>query len=125
MASSLTVAQHRSNLQKLREETLATITSLRASYDELDPEDAPSDVGAGEDEGGSEGDLTRFERDRIRMRILEEEKAVETIDAAIERAAGRNWRNCTRCGNPIGDARLDALPATDLCVTCKADRGNW
>lgn len=125
MASSLTVAQHRSNLQKLREETLATITSLKASYDELDPEDAPSDVGAGEDEGGSEGDLTRFERDRIRMRILEEEKAVETIDAAIERAAGRNWRNCTRCGNPIGDARLDALPATDLCVTCKADRGNW
>lgn len=125
MASSLTVAQHRSNLQKLREETLATIASLQASYEELDPEDAPSDVGAGEDEGGSEGDLTRFERDRIRMRILEEEKAVETIDAAIERAAGRNWRNCTRCGNPIGDARLDALPATDLCVTCKADRGNW
>jgi RNA polymerase-binding transcription factor DksA len=125
MASSLTVAQHRSNLQKLREETLATITSLQASYEELDPEDAPSDVGAGEDEGGSEGDLTRFERDRIRMRILEEEKAIETIDAAIERAAGRNWRNCTRCGNPIGDARLDALPATDLCVTCKADRGNW
>jgi RNA polymerase-binding transcription factor DksA len=125
MASSLTVAQHRSNLQKLREETLATITSLKASYDELDPEDASSDVGAGEDEGGSEGDLTRFERDRIRMRMLEEEKAIETIDAAIERANGRNWRNCTRCSNPIGDARLDALPATDLCVTCKADRGNW
>jgi RNA polymerase-binding transcription factor DksA len=125
MASSLTVAQHRTNLQKLREETEITIASLQAGYEELDPQEAAADVGAGEDEGGSEGDLTRFERDRIRMRILEEQKFIETIDAALERAAGRSWRNCTRCANPIGDARLEALPATDLCVTCKADRGAW
>jgi RNA polymerase-binding transcription factor DksA len=125
MASSLTVAQHRSNLQKLRAETEATIASLQAGYEELDPSEAASDVGAGEDEGGSEGDLTRFERDRIRARIGEEQLFLETIDKAVERTHDRTWKQCTKCGEPIGDARLEALPATDLCVSCKADRGTW
>ena len=125
MASSLTVARHRTNLENLRTETLAGIDTLRASYDELDPEEAASDVGAGEDEGGSEGDLTRFERDRIRARIAEETAYLEVIDAALERTQGRSWRKCASCGEPIGDARLEALPATELCVTCKANRGNW
>lgn len=125
MASSLTVAQHRSNLEKLRAETEAAIAVLRATYDELDPEEAASDVGAGEDEGGSEGDLTRFERDRIRARIGEETAFLEVIDAAEARSHERGWKNCSRCGEPIGDPRLEALPATDLCVTCKANRSNW
>lgn len=125
MASSLTVAQHRSNLHKLRAETEAGIATLEASYEELDPEEAASDVGAGEDEGGSEGDLTRFERDRIRARIAEEKAFLEVIDAAEQRSHDRTWRQCASCGGPIGDARLEALPATELCVTCKANRGNW
>ena len=125
MASSLTVAQHRSNLAQLRAETETNIANLQAAYDELDPEETPSDVGAGEDEGGSEGDLTRFERDRIRARIGEEQAFLTVIDAAVDRAKDRGWKNCTRCGEPIGDPRLEALPATELCVTCKANRGNW
>ncbi len=125
MPSSLTVAKHRANLQRLRQETEAGILTLQASYNELDPEEAASDVGAGEDEGGSEGDLTRFERDRIRARIGEEKLFLEVIDAAEARTHERNWKNCTKCGNPIGDDRLDALPATELCVTCKANRGSW
>ena len=125
MAATLTVAQHRSNLEKLRAETEQAIAVLRATYDELDPEEAASDVGAGEDEGGSEGDLTRFERDRIRARIGEENLFLEVIDQAVERSHERGWKNCTKCGEPIGDPRLEALPATELCVTCKANRSNW
>ena len=125
MPKSLTVAQHRKNLQELRQDTETTITNLKASYDELDPEEAGSDVGAGEDEGGSEGDLTRFERDRIRARVAEEEAFLEVIAEAEERSQGRKWKNCTKCGELIGDARLEALPATELCVTCKAGAGNW
>lgn len=121
----LTVKKHRANLDQLRAETEAAIEVMRKSYDELDPEEVASDVGAGEDEGGSEGDLTRFERDRLRARIAEEEAFLGVIEAAHRRAEGRNWKSCTRCGKPIGDDRLEALPATDLCVTCKADRGNW
>jgi len=125
MASSLTVARHRTNLDKLRAETEAGIATLQVAYDELDPEEAASDVGAGEDEGGSEGDLTRFERDRIRARIAEERQFLEVIDAASARSHERGWKDCAKCGGPIGDDRLEALPATELCVTCKANRGSW
>lgn len=125
MASTLTVAKHRANLEKLRAETEDGIEAMRASYNELDPEEAASDVGAGEDEGGSEGDLTRFERDRIRARILEEQQFLEVIDAALARTQDRGWKACAKCGEPIGDDRLEALPATELCVTCKANRGTW
>ena len=123
--STLTVAQHRANLDRLKAETEAGIANLKASYDELDPEEVASDVGAGEDEGGSEGDLTRFERDRIRARIIEDQAFLEVIEAAQARTKDKQWKICVRCGGPIGDARLDALPATDLCVTCKADRARW
>ena len=123
--TALTVAKHRANLEKLRTETEEGIVSLEASYEELDPGEVASDVGAGEDEGGSESDLTRFERDRIRARIAEERLFLEVIDASLERTKTKKWKNCSRCDQPIGDARLEALPATDLCVTCKADRGAW
>lgn len=122
---SLTVKKHRANLDQLQADTEAAIAVMRKTYDELDPEEVASDVGAGEDEGGSEGDLTRFERDRLRARIAEEESFLVVIEKARARAEGRNWKSCARCGQPIGDDRLDALPATDLCVTCKADRATW
>lgn len=125
MTTSLTVAQHRANLDLLQAETEASIKIMQTTYDELDPEEAASDVGAGEDEGGSEGDLTRFERDRLRARIIEENLFLEVIEKAKERSKGKDWKTCTKCGNPIGEPRLEALPATDLCVTCKADRANW
>lgn len=125
MTKSLTVAKHRANLDRLEAETAASITIMQATYDELDPEEAASDVGAGEDEGGSEGDLTRFERDRLRARIAEENLFLEVISAAKARTKGKGWKDCTKCSNPIGEPRLEALPATDLCVTCKADRANW
>ncbi len=125
MTKSLTVAQHRANLDQLRAETESSIKMMQATYDELDPEEAASDVGAGEDEGGSEGDLTRFERDRLRARIAEENLFLEVIEAAVERSHTKTWKTCTKCGTPIGEPRLEALPATDLCVVCKADRANW
>lgn len=122
---SLTVKKHRANLEQLRADTEAAIAVMQTTYEELDPEEVASDVGAGEDEGGSEGDLTRFERDRLRARIAEERQFIEVIDAALVRSEGSDWKSCSRCEKPIGDDRLDALPATDLCVTCKADRGSW
>ena len=125
MTKSLTVAQHRSHLDALQAETEANIAAMQVTYDELDPEEAGSDVGAGEDEGGSEGDLTRFERDRLRARIVEENLFLEVIMAARERSTTKNWKDCSKCGKPIGEPRLEVMPATDLCVVCKADRGNW
>ena len=123
MSSTLTAANHRRQLQELFEETQERIVRLRADFDEL--EGTGTDVGAGDDEGGSESDGTFVERDRIRAQIAEDLELLEQIEGALDRAQGRTWRSCATCGNPIGEERLKALPTTKLCVSCKAIGGGW
>jgi len=114
---------HRSRLVALRAETEARLAHLLAEYDSLAV--GSEDVGAGDDEGGSESDVTFVERDRLRAQASEESEMLVQIDAAIERASTKGWENCRVCGKPIGEDRLDALPTTDVCVTCKAAGTSW
>ena len=51
--------------------------------------------------------------------------ALIEIEAAIARAQTAVWATCTQCGEPIGEARLEAIPSTDRCVTCKANSTSW
>lgn len=121
-ATKLTLAKHRKNLDALRAATETRIEILQRGYDELI--EAGDDVGAGEDEGGSEADGSFVERDRLRAQMIEERSALEAIDAAVARTETQTWQQCRSCGEPIGAARLDALPTAELCVTCKA-RQSW
>ncbi|MCU1353169.1 MAG: DNA-binding protein [Acidimicrobiales bacterium] len=123
MPSSLSVATHRKHLNALRAETEDRISRLTVEYDEL--EGSGTDVGAGDDEGGSESDGTFVERDRVRSQIAEDRDLLEQIDAALVRAKGRDWATCTICEKPIGEARLEALPTTAVCVSCKARGTGW
>lgn len=121
-ATTLTLAKHRKNLDALRAATEERIRILQRGYDELI--EAGDDVGAGEDEGGSEADGSFVERDRLRAQIGEERSVIEAIDVAVARTSARTWQQCATCGGPIGAERLDALPTADLCVSCKA-RQSW
>ena len=40
------------------------------------------------------------------------------IDAALRRLESGTWGMCTRCGEPIDEARLRARPASTECVGC-------
>jgi len=40
------------------------------------------------------------------------------IDVALRRLADGEYFSCASCGNEIEAARLEALPATDRCVSC-------
>lgn len=42
------------------------------------------------------------------------------IEAALKRIAAGEYGTCTRCGEPIGEERLDLLPATPFCAVCAA-----
>lgn len=121
-ATKLTVAQHRKNLEELRVATEARLVSLQRGYEELSV--AGEDVGAGDDEGGSEADVSIVERDRLRAQIAEERNVLEAIEAAVARGTTRTWQQCAACGGPIGDERLAAIPTADTCVSCKA-RQSW
>jgi RNA polymerase-binding transcription factor DksA len=86
------------------------------------------------------GDLTRIEdalddtppkdwEDRASERqgdeVLEalghvEQAELAKIDAALKRIAEGTYGTCLKCGDPIADARLVAVPTAPLCATCAA-----
>lgn len=43
---------------------------------------------------------------------------ITRIRAALKRIAEGTYGTCARCGDPIGEARLDVLPWTPLCRKC-------
>lgn len=47
------------------------------------------------------------------------EAVLAAIDAALARLADGSFGTCTRCGLQIGEARLEAMPHTELCIDCK------
>jgi RNA polymerase-binding transcription factor DksA len=123
MATKLDVTSHQKRLESLRDEAIERLEQLTSDYDAL--AEVGTDVGSGDDEGGSESDGTFVERDRIRAQIAEDRKLLEEIEVALGRAATDDWKTCTSCGGPIGGPRIEALPTTTLCVTCKAGRTTW
>lgn len=123
MATKLNVTSHQKRLESLRDEATERLEQLTKDYDAL--AEVGTDVGSGDDEGGSESDGTFVERDRIRAQIAEDHKLLEEIEVALGRAANDDWKTCTSCGGPIGADRIEALPTTTLCVTCKASRTTW
>ena len=71
-----------------------------------------------DDEHDPEGPTLSSEWSRIHGVHGELASASEAVDAAIERIADGSYGVCTRCGQPIGFARLEARPEATLCITC-------
>ncbi|HLV16277.1 MAG TPA: TraR/DksA family transcriptional regulator [Pseudomonas sp.] len=56
--------------------------------------------------------------DVLRGLLLEAEEGLREVSRALERLEEGSYGECTRCGEPIGEARLEALPMASLCVRC-------
>src|SRR3546814_15058967 len=114
-AAKLTGARDRANLAARRESTEARLEILRRGYDELIT--TGEDVGAGDDEGGSEADGSVVERDRLRAQIGEEMNVLEAIEAALARAETRTWQTFQSCGEPIPPPPPTALHTSQMCAS--------
>jgi RNA polymerase-binding transcription factor DksA len=44
--------------------------------------------------------------------------AIDDIEQALARLDEGTYTHCVRCGDPIGNARLDVLPTTRHCINC-------
>jgi DnaK suppressor protein len=47
------------------------------------------------------------------------EHLLASIDAALKRIQDGTYGVCERCGRPIGEERLEALPYATKCIECK------
>ena len=46
-------------------------------------------------------------------------KILQAINEALERIEKGTYGVCRDCGEPIAEARLNAIPWTRVCITCK------
>ncbi|MBC2933289.1 TraR/DksA C4-type zinc finger protein [Nocardioides sp. zg-1228] len=105
----------RRRLADERDQALTRLAGLTGDYDAVVA--ASLDTNA-DDEHDPEGATIAFERSQIGALVRQVRGRVAEVDAALERVDAGTYGVCESCGRPIGDARLEALPAARTCIRC-------
>jgi DnaK suppressor protein len=76
------------------------------------------------DQHPGESGTETFEMEKNVSLLEQVDDELQEIEAAAQRLANGTYGTCQACGRPIGDARLEAMPATRFCVEdqAKAER---
>ena len=92
-----------------------------------DQDEATSDTG-GElssfDQHPGDSGTETFEMAKNVSLLEQVEDELREVDVAVERLDRGTYGRCQACGRPIGDERLEAMPAARFCVEdqAKAER---
>ena len=61
----------------------------------------------------------------IRLKLKQTDaKILQAIEEALYRMEKGNYGECLDCGEAIAPARLNAIPWTRMCITCKEQQGS-
>jgi RNA polymerase-binding protein DksA len=60
-----------------------------------------------------------MDREQYFLFISREEKYLLEIERSLESIESGEYGTCRVCGKPIDKARLEAVPTTRICITCK------
>jgi RNA polymerase-binding transcription factor DksA len=104
-------------------------TRLQGIRDDLQREqdEATSDTG-GElsnfDQHPGDSGTETFEMEKNVSLLEQVDDELQEIEVAFQRLEHGTYGTCQACGRPIGDARLEAMPATRFCIEdqAKAER---
>jgi len=100
------------DLQRRTTERLAALTGDYAGIVE-----ASKDSNA-DDEHDPEGATIAFERSQVGTLVEEARHRLAEVEAARARLADGTYGTCERCGEPIGEGRLEARPTARTCIRC-------
>jgi DnaK suppressor protein len=109
----------RTVLNNKRSSVLESIRVMTRDFDEIV---ASSDASNADDEHDPEGATIAYERTQIAARIEAARASLEAVNRAIAQLVDGHYGRCSVCGSPISPERLEALPATTLCIRCAATR---
>ena len=101
---------YRDALVKKRDEIQGTggIKPLQASMDNNTRQGDMADQASGNNEV------------HIQLKLKQTDaKILQAIDEALNRIEAGTYGVCRDCGEPIAEARLNAIPWTRSCITCK------
>jgi DnaK suppressor protein len=105
-------------LDKLLEERARAGEQIAALEREFDNVAEAASAAGADDEHDPEGATLAYERQHTAALLARTRTRLSEIDAALRRLDEGTYGLCTRCGNPVGDARLAARPAAATCVRC-------
>ena len=101
--------QEKARLESLREEILSEHGEGSGEADQLGElstfDQHQADVGS-----------EVFEREKDFSIVQRMEDQIGEVEAAIARLENGTYGNCERCGKPIADERLEAIPWARLCL---------
>ena len=85
------------------------------------------DFGAGDkgmsfDENFADSSQVTAERGEIEALAGTLSETLRDIEDALAKFDAGTYGECERCGNDIGEARLEAMPAARFCITCASQR---
>lgn len=98
-----------------RAETAHRIDFLAARLDEIIE---GSHLTTDDDEHDPEGATIAFERAQTASLLAEARRDLDELADAERRLDAGTYGVCEKCGHPISDERLDALPAVRRCIAC-------
>ena len=104
------VQNYKGALLKKRLEILGTggIKPLQASMDNNTRQGDMADQASGNNEV------------HIQLKLkATDAKILQAIDEALERIQKGTYGVCRDCGEPVAEARLNAIPWTRVCIACK------
>jgi DnaK suppressor protein len=74
------------------------------------------------DEGFADSGQVTAERGEFDALVGSLRETLGEIDDALTKLDAGTYGVCERCGQPIGEDRLGAMPAARLCITCASAR---
>jgi DnaK suppressor protein len=87
---------------------------LRAQLHELRHDDSSLSF----DDGFADSSQVTAERGELDAIAGRLDEMLKDVDDAINKLDGGSYGQCESCGGQIGDARLEAMPAARLCMSC-------
>ena len=107
-------------LRAVREELLAERAQLVHQVEGLDAEaDVNNWREGGFDDDPADAGSASFERETAQSLSNHARGLLTQIDDAVRRIDNGVYGTCESCGEPIEQARLEALPYATLCMDCK------
>jgi RNA polymerase-binding transcription factor DksA len=104
-----------------RARVVGIVDALRREFDDIV---ATAALGATDDEHDPEGSTIAFERQRVAALLRDAQAKLRALDDALATVATGGYGTCERCGAPISDERLAALPVTHTCIACAGATGS-
>jgi RNA polymerase-binding transcription factor len=74
------------------------------------------------DEGFADSSQVTAERGEIDAVAVSLSDTLEDIQVALQKLDDGTYGRCEGCGDPIVEARLEAMPAARLCISCASKR---